>query len=74
MSSSEAARPEKTTAAASRMIAGALGVRVPKRTEGEKRYEKAVREKEVARKEKEREDKTREGEERARARASVWDG
>lgn len=62
-------RPEKTVGPAARMIAGALGVRAPRRTEEQRAYEKAAREKErVAREEK------RLAEERSvKARASVWD-
>jgi hypothetical protein len=66
-------RPEKTTAVAGRLIAGALGVRAPRRTEEEREYDKAMREKERKRrneeKEKERLDKER-AEERRRA---VWE-
>jgi len=66
-------RPEKTTASAARMIAGALGVRAPKRTEEQRQYDKAVREKETKRKEREKEDKKREEAERERAKAAMWD-
>jgi hypothetical protein len=65
-------RPEKTDAVAKRMIAGALGVRAPKKTEEQKEYERAVREKERRRKEREGEERRREEEERERARKSVW--
>jgi len=58
---------------ASRLIAGALGVRAPKRTEEQKQYDKAVREKEQKRRDKEKEDKKREEEEKTKARAAVWD-
>lgn len=38
-------RPDKTTAPAARMIAAGLGQKVPKRTEEQRAYERAVREK-----------------------------
>ena len=66
-------RPEKTTASAARMIAGALGVRAPKRTEEQRQYDKAVREKEMKRKEREKEEKKREEAEREKAKAAMWD-
>lgn len=63
------ARPEKQTAVAGRMIAGALGVRIPPKSEDGKRYERVLREK-VGR---EREGRKREEEERERAKKAVWD-
>ncbi|MCJ1468051.1 hypothetical protein MMC07_006677 [Pseudocyphellaria aurata] len=62
-------RPEKQTAVAGRMIAGALGVRAPLKSEESKRYERVLREK-VG---KERKEKKREEEERERAKQAVWD-
>jgi hypothetical protein len=67
------ARPEKTTAVAGRMIAGALGVRAPKKTEEARAYDKAVKEKELKRREKEREAVNKEEEERRKAREAVWE-
>ncbi|MCJ1479586.1 hypothetical protein MMC13_008272 [Lambiella insularis] len=66
-------RPEKTTAVAGRMIAGALGVRAPKKSEEQRQYEKVVKEKEVRRREKEREGKRREEDEAVKAKAAIWD-
>jgi hypothetical protein len=66
-------RPEKSTAVAGRLIAGALGVKAPKKSEEARAYEKAVREKEVRRREKEREEGRRAEEEREKARKEVWD-
>ena len=66
-------RPEKTTASAARMIAGALGMRTPKRTEEQRQYDKAMREKEIKRKEREKEERKREEAERERAKAAMWD-
>lgn len=67
-------RPEKTTATAGRLIAGALGVRAPKKTEEERRYEKAIREKEIRRREREAEERKRLEEEDERAKREIWDG
>lgn len=70
---SPARRPEKTTAVAGRLIAGALGVRAPKRTEEEREYDKAMREKEKKRRDEER-DRERKEKEAAEARKrSVWE-
>ncbi|KAF9694431.1 hypothetical protein EKO04_007505 [Ascochyta lentis] len=66
-------RPEKTTAVAGRLIAGALGVRAPKRTESEREFDRAVREKERKRRAEERERERREGEEREARKKAVWD-
>ena len=70
---SEKARPEKSTAAAARMIAAGLGVRQPKKTEEMKRYEKAVRERERGRIEKEKEERERERRDMEEARRAVWE-
>lgn len=61
-------RPEKTNSAAARMIAGALGMRAPRRTEEQKAYETSLREREK----RAREDRRRAEEERVKARESVW--
>ena len=66
-------RPEKQVNTAGRMIAGALGFRVPKLTEEQKDYARVMREKESKRREKEREEKIRGEEERERARVAVWE-
>ncbi|KAF1927921.1 uncharacterized protein M421DRAFT_421123 [Didymella exigua CBS 183.55] len=66
-------RPEKTTAVAGRMIAGALGVRAPRRTEEEREYDRAMREKERKRRAEEKERERREGEEREARKKAVWD-
>jgi hypothetical protein len=66
-------RGEKTDAVAKRMIAGALGVRAPKKSDEARAYERAVREKELKRREREREEVARQKEEVERARASVWE-
>jgi len=54
------------------MIAGALGVRAPRRTEEEREYDRVMREKEKKRREEERESKKREEAERERRLAAVW--
>jgi hypothetical protein len=66
-------RPEKTTAVAGRLIAGALGVRAPKRTDEEKEYDKAMREKERKRRTEEKERERREKEETEARKKAVWD-
>ena len=55
------------------MIAGALGVRAPKKTEEARAYEKAMKEKELKRREQEREAVKKEEEEKRRAREAVWE-
>ncbi|RMZ92418.1 hypothetical protein DV736_g322, partial [Chaetothyriales sp. CBS 134916] len=71
---SERRRPEKTTAAAGRMIAASLGMKAPKKTEEQRQYDRAVREQEIKRKNREKEDLEREREEDEKAKAAVWDG
>lgn len=68
----EMKRPEKTDAVARRMIAAGLGLRV-QRTEEEKAYDRAVREKERKRREQEREQEKRRQEEAEKAKQSIWD-
>ncbi|EIT74670.1 hypothetical protein F9C07_1746792 [Aspergillus flavus] len=72
-SRSPSRRPEKQTAVAGRMIAGALGLRAPKRTEEQRAYDRAVKEKEIKRRNQEREAAAKAKEEEERAKASVWD-
>jgi hypothetical protein len=55
------------------MIAGALGVKAPKRSDEAKAYEKAVREKESKRIAREREERKEEEERRQQARRQVWE-
>ncbi|AEO66990.1 uncharacterized protein THITE_2115638 [Thermothielavioides terrestris NRRL 8126] len=66
-------RPEKTDAVAQRMIASALGMRAPKRTEEQKAYDRAVREKERKKREEEKEKERKREEEIAKARQAIWD-
>ena len=66
-------RPEKTDAVAKRMIAGALGVKAPKKTEEQKAYDRAIKEKEIKRRNQEKEAAIRAKAEAERARAAVWD-
>ncbi|EAW07751.1 uncharacterized protein ACLA_024670 [Aspergillus clavatus NRRL 1] len=70
---SPARRPEKQTAVAGRLIAGALGLRAPKRTEEQRAYDRAVKEKEMKRRNREREEEAKRKEEEERAKAAVWD-
>lgn len=66
-------RPEKSTAVASRLIAGALGVRAPRRTEEQRKYDRAVKEQEIKRKNREKEELRRKEEEAQKAKAAMWD-
>ncbi|KAL9002664.1 MAG: hypothetical protein Q9188_004418 [Gyalolechia gomerana] len=66
-------RPEKSTAAAGRMIAGALGMKTPKRNEEARAYERAIREKESKRIVREREERKAAEERRQQASRQVWD-
>lgn len=67
-----ARRPEKQTAVAGRLIAGALGIRAPKRTEEQRAYDRAVKEQEIKRRNREREELAKAKEEEERVKASVW--
>ncbi|KAK2775213.1 hypothetical protein CKAH01_12848 [Colletotrichum kahawae] len=66
-------RPEKTDAVARRMIASALGVKVPKQTEEQKAYDRAVREQERKRREEEKAAERKKQEETERAKAAIWE-
>ena len=66
-------RPEKTTAVAGRLIAGALGVRAPRRTEEEREFDRAMRDKERKRRAEEREREKREAEEREQRKKAIWE-
>lgn len=65
-------RPEKQTAVAERLIAGALGIRAPKRTEEQRAYDRAMKEREMRRRSREKEEAAREKEEEDRLKAAVW--
>lgn len=67
-----ARRPEKQTAVAGRLIAGALGMRAPKRTEEQRAYDRAVKEQEIRRRNREREEQGKAKEEEERLKTSVW--
>ncbi|KAI5250390.1 hypothetical protein E4T47_01361 [Aureobasidium subglaciale] len=66
-------RPEKTNAVAHRLIAGALGVKVPRRTEEQRAYDKAMREQEKKKRDLEREAKKKAEEDAVKAKAAIWD-
>ena len=66
-------RPEKTTAVAGRLIAGALGVRAPKRSEEEREFDRVTREREKRAREERRERERREAEEAERRKKAVWE-
>ncbi|KAJ5291287.1 hypothetical protein N7478_000538 [Penicillium angulare] len=65
-------RPEKQTAVAGRLIAGALGIRAPKRTEEQRAYDRAVKEQEIKRRNREREEAAKAKEDDEKLKASVW--
>lgn len=65
-------RPEKQTAVAGRLIAGALGIRAPKRTEEQRSYDRAVKEQEIRRRNREREEIAKAKEEDEKLKSSVW--
>lgn len=65
-------RPEKSTATANRMIAGALGIKAPKKTEEQKQYDKATREAEIKRRAREKEAKEQERLADEQAKADIW--
>ena len=66
-------RPEKTTQAASRMIAAGLGVKAPKRSEEQREYDRAMREKEIKLRNQQKEERRKQEEEREKAKAAMWD-
>ncbi|KAK7514538.1 uncharacterized protein IWZ02DRAFT_488353 [Phyllosticta citriasiana] len=68
-----ARRPEKTTAVAARMIAGGLGIRAPRRTEEEREFDRAAREKERKRRERERDQAVLANQKEEAAKKSVWE-
>jgi hypothetical protein len=72
-SDSDRRRPEKSTAAAGRMIAASLGVKAPKKTEEQRQYDRAMREQEAKRQNREKEARARDREEDEKAKAAVWD-
>ncbi|KAH6687984.1 hypothetical protein F5X68DRAFT_206656 [Plectosphaerella plurivora] len=69
----ERRRPEKTDAVARRMIASALGVKVPRMTEEQRAYDRSVREQERKRREQDKADEARRREEAEKAKAAMWD-
>lgn len=66
-------RQEKTDAVAKRLIAGALGIKAPKKTEEQRQYDRAVREKEMRRRNEEKERVKKGEEEKERAKAAMWE-
>ncbi|KAJ6109510.1 hypothetical protein N7486_001745 [Penicillium sp. IBT 16267x] len=71
-SSGPTKRPEKQTAVAGRLIAGALGIRAPKRTEEQRAYDRAVKEQEIKRRNREREEAAKAKENEEKLKTSVW--
>jgi hypothetical protein len=70
----ERRRPEKSNAVAGRMIAAGLGVKVPKRTEEQRAYDRAVKEQEIKRRNREKAVEEKQKEEAERAKRAIWDG
>jgi hypothetical protein len=54
------------------MIAGALGLKAPKKTEEQRAYDRAVKEKEMKRRNLEKEAAARAKEEAEKAKSAVW--
>jgi len=69
----ETKRPEKSTVVLSRLIAAGLGVRVPKRTEEQKAYDKAIRERERKKKEDEIVEKKKAERAKEDGKRAVWE-
>jgi len=56
------------------MIAAGLGVKVPKRTEEQRAYDRAVKEQEIKRRNHEKAVEEKQKEEAERAKRAIWDG
>ncbi len=65
-------RPEKTDAVAKRMIAGALGIKAPKKTEEQRAYDRAMKEKVMKQRNQEKEAAAKAKEEAEKAKAAIW--
>ncbi|KAB8289612.1 hypothetical protein EYC80_010528 [Monilinia laxa] len=63
----------KTDAVARRLIAGALGIRAPKKSDEQREYERVQREKESRRRQEEREESERRRQEEERVKRGVWE-
>ncbi|GAB7348482.1 hypothetical protein MBLNU459_g6891t1 [Dothideomycetes sp. NU459] len=66
-------RPEKTTSVATRLIAAGLGVRAPRRTEEQRKYDQSMREQEKRKRDEERARQAKAKEDAERAKAAIWD-
>ena len=55
------------------MIAGALGIKAPKKTDEQRAYDRAIREKEMKRRNEEKAREKQKMEEAERAKAAVWE-
>ncbi|KAI9735172.1 MAG: hypothetical protein M1834_001762 [Cirrosporium novae-zelandiae] len=66
-------RPDKQTAVAGRLIAGALGLKAPRRTEEQRAFDKAMKEKEMKRRAQSREEEEKAKQEEEKAKQSFWD-
>lgn len=72
VSSSLSVRPEKQTAVASRLIAGALGIRAPKRTDEQRAYDRAIKEKEIKRRNRTKDEEAKIKEDEERVKSAFW--
>lgn len=66
-------RPEKTTSVATRLIAAGLGVRAPRRTEEQRKYDQSMREQEKKKRDDERARQSKAKEDVEKAKAAIWD-
>lgn len=66
-------RPEKTTAAAARLIAAGIGQRPVRRTEEEKKYDQAMRVQEKKRRDAAKEEAARADREKEKAKIAIWE-
>lgn len=73
LAQSPSSRPEKSTAAAGRMIAGALGMKPPKKSEEALAYDRAIQDKELKRIARAREERKAAEQRREQASRKVWD-
>lgn len=65
-------RPEKSTSAASRLIAAGIGQKPPKRTPEQRQYDQAVKVQEKKRRDAAKEDEAREKAAKEKAKRDVW--
>lgn len=69
----ESRRPEKTTSTAARMIAAGIGQKAPRRTEEERKYDRAMKLQEKKKRDAAKDEEERRKRELEKARQSVWE-